>query len=501
MMLLQNKVLVKRLCTLVAGGFVPFAYSPFDLYLISIITLSILFYCWSKTDLARESFILGYLFGLAMFGVGVNWLHISINLFGGVNIIGALLLTCIFIAYLSLYPAICGYLSTRFFKHYPLMALPALWFITEWCRGWVLTGFPWLNIGTSQADSILASFAPVFGDYGITFIVCLAAVALAILIAGNIKQRVAGSIFIILITTSAILLKDINWTKDLEKDINIVLVQGAISQELKWKPEQRQNTYTLYSNLSKPFWSSDLIIWPETAIPSLYHLADDFIDRIMSDKQNANALFMSGIAYKEPVSNKYFNSVLLIDNKHRFYHKHHLVPFGEYLPFKSVLGQVLRFLKIPMSDFSPGEPDQKLFESDKGILGMSICYEDAYGSEIRKALPDANILINVSNDAWFGDSLAPHQHLQIARMRALENGRYLLRSTNTGISAVIDNKGKIISRSPQFTQHALLASVKLFDGETFYSKTGNSFIISMSFLILLISLILSYRRANLATTQ
>lgn len=490
MTLLEHKYF-KRISTVALGALTPFSFAPYNLYLISIFSLSILFYFWSKTNSARESFILGYLFGFAMFGVGVNWLHISINLFGGVNLIGALLFTYIFIAYIALYPAVCGYIAIRFFKHSILIALPSLWLLTEWCRGWMLTGFPWLNMGTSQTDSLLASFAPVLGDYGVTFFVCLSSIAITMLATDDTKRRVIAGLLLIAIIISAATLKNINWTDDLNKDLEIALIQGAIPQEQKWNPEQRQRTFDVYAQLSKPFWSSDLIIWPETAIPSLYHLANDFLNPISNEIISGNAIFMSGLAYKDPVSNNYFNSVLLIDDEHRFYHKYHLVPFGEYLPFKPLLGGILRFLKIPMSDFSSGDPEQKILETDIGIFGMSICYEDAYGSEVRKALPDANILINVSNDAWFGDSFAPHQHLQIARMRALENGRYLLRSTNTGVSAVINNKGAIVSRSPQFEPHALSATVKLFSGITPYSKFGNSLILSFCILSLLLSFIIS----------
>ena len=484
---LKNKIFVKRLSVIALGSLIPFAFAPYNLHFISILILSVLFYYWSKSDSAHESFVLGYLFGFAMFGTGVSWLHISINLFGGVNIFGALLFTYIFIAYLALYPALCGYLLVRFFKHVKVIALPPLWLLTEWCRGWMLTGFPWLNIGSSQTDSVLASFAPIFGDYGVTFFVCVSSMAIIMVIAGDTKQKFASIFLLMIIITSSIILTDINWTNDLKKDMNIVLIQGAISQKQKWKPEQRQKTYEIYSNLSKPFWSSDLIVWPETAIPSLYHLADDFIKPISNKEISSNAFFMSGIAYEDKESNNYFNSVLLINSKHHFYHKYHLVPFGEYLPFKSLLDEILNFLKIPMSNFTSGNPEEKIFETDRGIFGMSICYEDAYGTEIRKALPNANILINVSNDAWFGDSFAPHQHLQIARMRAIENGRYLLRSTNTGISAVIDNKGNVVSRSPQFKPHALSATVKLYDGETPFSKFGNSLILTFCILILILS--------------
>lgn len=492
---LLNKTILKRLCMIIAGGLVPFAFAPYDFYFLTLLSLVILFYTWSTTASAREAFILGYLFGFAMFGIGVNWLHISINLFGGVNFIGALFFTYLLVAFISLYPALCGYLLIRFFKHYYLIALAPLWLITEWCRGWFLTGFPWLNIGTSQTDSLLSGFAPLIGDYGVSFVICLLASSIVFLIRGKSLERLISAIILVTIVLSAVILNKTDWTEENGNTIKVALIQGAIPQELKWKQEQRQETYDTYTSLSEPYWSADLIVWPETAIPSLYHLADDFINGISARKENENALFMSGLAYKDQTSNEYFNSVLLMDDKHRFYHKHHLVPFGEYLPFKSILGEILQFLKIPMSDFSSGDHDQKLFETGKGIFGMSICYEDAYGTEIRKALPDANILINVSNDAWFGDSMAPHQHLQIARMRALESGRYLLRSTNTGISAIIDNKGKIISRSPQFEPHALYAEAKMFEGTTPYSRYGNSIII----LLCLVMLIIGYgiqRKAN-----
>jgi len=496
MRFLSENKFARRCCAIIAGAIVPFAFAPFNFYFLSLISLTALFYLWSETESNRENFILGYLFGFAMFGVGVSWLHISINLFGGMNIVGAYFFTFLLIAFISLYPALCGYLTNRFFKDFYIIALPALWLITEWCRGWILTGFPWLNIGTSQTDSLLANYAPIIGDYGISFIICIIAVSISSLIRGNMKQRMISSAIIMLIALSAFVLNDIDWTQKNGKKLSVTLVQGAIPQKIKWKSEYREKTYEIYSSLSEPYWSSDLIIWPETAIPSYYHYADDFINRIAEKQQGTGTLFMSGIVNKDQPANKYYNSILLMDDKHRFYNKHHLVPFGEYLPLKALLDRMLRFLQIPMSDFSSGNVKHKLLETDKAVFGMSICYEDAYGTEIRRSLPEANILINVSNDAWFGDSMAPHQHLQIARMRAIENGRYLLRSTNTGISAVIDNKGKVIARSPQFEPHALYSKAELFIGETPYSKYGNYLIISLSFLILLLSFILQ-RKAKI----
>jgi apolipoprotein N-acyltransferase len=286
-------------------------------------------------------------------------------------------------------------------------------------------------------------------------------------------------------------LNKINWTKNNGVTLSVALVQGAIPQEIKWQPNQDEKSYDIYMRLSEPFWSSDLIIWPETAISSKYHLANNFIDKIDRKQKNSNASFMTGIINEDTSTNAYFNSILLVDGNHHFYNKNHLVPFGEYLPLKEKLNRFFHFFNIPISNFSSGEFKLKNFETNKGNFGMSICYEAAFGNQISRSLPEANALINVSNDAWFGDSMAPHQHLQISRMRAIENGRYFLRATNNGISAIIDNRGKVISRSPQFKEHTLNSDVKLFIGATPYSKYGNTFLLLFCTLFLFINLILN----------
>ena len=485
----SKRLFLKRLYALLSGGLIPFSFSPFDLYFLSIFSLIVIFYLWSTTETARESFLLGYLFGFAMFGIGVNWLHISINLFGGVNLFFALFFTYTFIAFISLYPALTGYIAVKYFRSNFFIFIPILWVLSEWTKGWLLTGFPWLNIGTSQTNSILVNFAPIIGDYGVSFITCIFAAATIKVFSCYKKERFLSAILLIIIPLTSLSLNKINWTEHTGEALNVALVQGNISQEIKWHPTQKEESFNIYTELSESFWLSDLIIWPETAIASRYHQADNFVKNINQIRQKSNAFFMSGIINENISSGEYFNSILLIDNKHHFYNKHHLVPFGEYLPFKKILSHPLRLFNIPISDFSSGKYNEKNFETSKGNFGMSICYEDAYGTEVRRSMPNANILINVSNDAWFGNSMAPHQHLQIARMRAIENSRYLLRATNNGISAIIDNKGKIIARSPQFEKHVLNVNVALFTGATPYSKYGNMPLLIFFALFTLINII------------
>jgi apolipoprotein N-acyltransferase len=484
-----NRPVLTGSCCLIIGAILPLAFSPFGYYFVGILSPAILFFFWLGAT-PKQAFTYGYLYGFGMFGTGVNWLHISINLFGGVNLAGALLLTLLLIAFLALYPALVGLIACRSFINnrkasFLVLILPALWTLAEWCREWVLTGFPWLNLGNSQIDSPLAGLAPVLGVYGISFAVCLSAGCLINLIITSDRGKIVTLASLLMLWLASHYLYQHDWTRMKPENLSVTLIQGAIPQELKWKPEQRQPTFDLYLGLSEPYWDSDIIVWPETAIPAFYHQAKPFIDSLDAVAELHDMALLTGIPYKDMDKRKIFNSILLLGKEEGLYHKHHLVPFGEYLPLDRLLRPFLYFLKIPMSDFSPGTNEPVTLDTRKASIGVTICYEDAFGKEVIKTLPQATLLLNVSNDAWFGDSIAPHQHLQIAQMRALETGRYLLRATNTGISAVINEKGKIIARSPQFTADALSADVLTFQGITPYVITGNWTIVISCLMIVL----------------
>jgi apolipoprotein N-acyltransferase len=465
------------LICLIAGALMPLAFSPANLFFVSLIVMSFLLLTWLNST-ARDAFVSGYLFGFGMFGVGVYWLHISINMFGGVNIVGSILATASLVAFLSLYPGLVGYVGRRWFGQndavFLLIATPALWVLAEWTRAWFLTGFPWLNLGYSQTDSFLAGLAPIFGVYGVSWLCISSAALLTCLYRYRDQHAMKITFAILLLSLTTWSLTKINWTSATRTNVSVALIQAAIPQELKWRPELRDQSLELYMSLSAPHWKDDLIIWPETAIPAYNYRVADFIarlDKLTTTNQNT---FLSGIPSKELEDRDYYNSIMMLSaGKTAWYHKQHLVPFGEYLPMKSILGVILDFLQIPMSDFSPGLQEKPLLVTKDISIGVSICYEDTFGEEVIKALPEANVLVNVSNDAWFGDSLAPHQHLQMARMRALESGRYMLRATNTGISAIINEKGRIIEQSTQFEPAALSANISLFEGSTPYVRWGN----------------------------
>ena len=476
---------------LIAGAVLPLAFAPTDYAIIGIISPAVLFFLWYKAS-PKSAFVLGFAYGLGMFGTGVNWLHISINLFGGVNLFGALFATYLLVAFLALYPAVVGWAGRKYCSTntiWLLFMLPALWTLAEWSRSWILTGFPWLNLGYSQTDTYLAGFAPILGVYGISWLVCLNAALLVYLYhAVKIKKlvAVAGLVFI---WGLSIPVNFIHWTTLDAKEKSVAIIQAAIPQQLKWQPEIQQRTVDLYLDLSKPYWGVvDFIVWPETAIPMFYHQANELVADLQTLASNHDTDFFTGIPFMDLQTRKYYNSIIVIGRTDGIYYKRHLVPFGEYLLMDKWLRPVLDMLRIPMSAFSPGT-NRPLLEVAGAPAGVSICYEDVFGEEIIDALPEAKFLINVSNDAWFGDSLAPHQHLQMARLRALETGRYLVRSTNTGISAIIDEKGNIISRSPQFEPHVLSGTIKTFSGSTPYSRYGNWLMVLFSIAVTLLCLI------------
>ena len=479
---------------LIAGLSLPLAFAPYALFPIAVLSPALLFWLWQNIS-PRRAFSRGLLYGIGLFGAGVSWVHISFHQFGGLPLIGTIALTAAFVLFMALYPAFLGQLLTRFFlKNTPiklLLILPAAWTLMEWLRGWFLTGFPWLSLGYSQIDSPLNGFAPLLGVYGISWLTVFTAALLVYAI--NIKhiKHLAWRILplLLLVWGSGWLLSGLSWTQPVGKAKQVALIQGNIPQEFKWLSGFQLPSMQRYLELSKTHRDADIIIWPETAIAMFYNDVPihfpGFLEEIATEHTQYHTDFLIGLPVMQP-DGHYFNSVASIGSQPGFYYKSHLVPFGEYIPFQSTFGELLKFLNVPLSAFSAGEAIQPNLTSANEKIGVSICYEAAYGELIRNSLPSATLLVNVSNDAWFGDSIAPHQHLEIARMRALETGRYLLRTTNTGISAIINTTGKIVTQAPQFKITTRRGKAQPYQGSTPYIRFGNSLIITLLLIIFLI---------------
>ena len=496
----------RSLCALISGTLITLSLAPFSFWPLAIIACGILFVVLQQQSI-KQSFWLGWCFGLGLFGTGASWVYVSIHEFGYTSIYLAALLTFLFCGGLAFCCAIIWALYAWLLKKHNvivsnshsmrfamqtvstqhLILFAAVWVCGEWMRSWLLTGFPWLFIGYSQTESLLAGWAPIVGVYGISFIICLSGATLSYLLLSHKNYYGSRSLLtaVALCWFIAIPLKHVPWTVPAEdndenkKPRQVSMVQANISQHDKWRREFRQPTLALYKNLSEPHWqTSELVIWPEAAIPMYYQYANDFLDQMAAQATKYQSALLTGIPSRDTYSdldsssdNRY-NSIITIGNANGVYHKQNLVPFGEYIPFANLLGNVLAFFELPASTMHAGNADQTPLTIQQWQSKPLICYEIVYPSLAAKAAAVSDVLITVSNDSWFGGSIGPLQHLQMAQMRALENGRYVLRSTGSGVSAIINPAGQILARSEQFEQTVLTGEFKLMQQNTPWTVFG-----------------------------
>lgn len=463
---------------LISGALLPLAFSPFDISFVAILAPAMLFFLWLHIS-PRRALWRGLLFGLGMFGAGVTWIYVSIYEFGGVSLPLSIFLMTLFVIVLACFPALLGYFVTRFFPANItlklLLVFPAAWTLFEWIRGWFLTGFPWLYLGHSQIDTPLAGLSPVAGVYGISWAVAFSAglLVMATLDTRGVMSRLRYLAVALVIWITAGLLNMQQWTQPVGIPLKVSLIQGNIAQDIKWTPDVLVPTLELYLRLTREHWDSDLIVWPETAMPLFYHEARTFVDGLAQEARDNDTDILFGLPVLNERTQRYYNSMMSVGHHSAFYHKSHLVPFTEYLPLKKLLVNVVDFLQVPMSDFSKGNENQPPLAVAGQKAAISICYEGVFGEEVIRQLPEATLLVNVSNDAWFGGSIGPHQHLQITRMRALETGRPLLRATNTGITAIVTPHGKLQALAKQFEVQVLTGTIQPMSGATPYVRIGN----------------------------
>lgn len=472
------------------GAFAVLGYAPFYFYPATIAALAALFYSWQKSISGKQAAWTGFSFGLGFFGAGVSWIYVSLHDFGGMPIWMAVFSTLAFCAFLSLFPAIAGYASWRFHKNLlpALFATSALWVLSEWVRGWIFTGFPWLAAGYSQVPySPFSGFAPILGVYGVSLTTALAAGILALW--GFKEKRFVIGLGIAALWVSGSLLKLVEWTAPAGKPVSVALIQGNIAQDLKWQPEITRQTLLQYLGLTKKS-TARLIVLPETALPLLVEqVPPGYLHEIRSHGiANQGDILLGAV---ELENGQYYNSMLSYGTAPtQTYRKSHLVPFGEFIPLKGVFGWIYRdWLNIPLTDLSRGDIRQKPLQVAGEKVALNICYEDVFGEEIIRQLPEATLLVNASNDAWYGYSFAAHQHLQMSQTRALETGRMMLRATNTGATAIIDPQGHIVAEAPHFTTTTLEGQAQGYAGVTPYVRFGNWLAIPLCLAMLAFSLL------------
>lgn len=500
----------------VAGLSLVFAYAPFSQWYLTLIIPAFIFYKIQHNSPKKSAKIMG-VFAFGWFASGISWVHVSIDQFGGLPLIVSLSLMLLLCLYLALFPAFAGYLTARISKNQQLnlWLLPSIWLVCEYLRSVVLTGFPWLSLGYSQIDSPLASFAPVIGEVGITaliilFNVCLVQLFNAIKKRHN-KQLILPLSLIFLLSVTSVILSQVTWIKERGETTTVALVQGNIAQDIKWTPEQEWPTMLKYLNLTLVNYDADIIVWPESAIPAMEPAVQDYLTTVNSSALLNNSAIITGIINYNYESREYFNSLITLGkqqegDKDGYYYNHsnryaknHLLPIGEFVPFQALLRPLAPLFNLPMSSFSRGDyVQQNLIANNLHLLPL-LCFEIAFPYQLAANLTkETDLLLTVSNDAWFGNSHGPHQHMEIARMRALEFGRPLLRSTNNGITAIVDHKGDFIDRIPQFEESVLKAEVPLVTGETPYSRWPVLILLLMIFIPLILVTMLNTKQKKAA---
>lgn len=466
-------------------------FAPFGIFVLPFFTLAWLMHAWREAS-PRRAALLGWTWGLGFFLAGVSWVYVSLKVFGGMAMPLAALATLLLCMALACYPALVGYAFARLRSGAPArdaFLAAGLWALAEWLRGWLFTGFPWLALGYSQSPpSPLAGFAAVLGLFGVTLIVALVAALIAL-------RSYRALLLVVVLAGAGFLLRSVPWTQPVGAPLDVALLQGNIPQGIKWDPQRAVLSLQTYAALAQRY-PADLTVLPETAIPLFF---DETPRQVLDDlTRRGPALVGVVVRLKQDGVAGYTNGAVAVARRSgdfdvQAYTKRHLVPFGEYVP--PGFAWFFNFVSIPMSDFTAGPPRQPPLAVAGQQVAPTICYEDLFGEELIRALPAATLLVNMSNTAWFGDSLAQPQHLQISRMRALETGRPMLRATNTGMTAAIGPDGAVATVLEPFTTGGVVVQVQGYQGVTPFVRYGNTGAIVIA-LVVCVPALLRRKRAG-----
>ncbi|MCB5185046.1 apolipoprotein N-acyltransferase [Methylobacillus gramineus] len=463
-----------HLIALLLGALSVLGFAPFYFYPVTIISMAGLFYLWYQSPSAKHAWWLGFSFGLGLFGAGIYWIYISLHDFGGMPATMAVVATFCLSAFMALFPAATGWLSRKLGAQY--LTIPLFWVLMEWVRSWIFTGFPWLLAGYSQIPgSPLTGFAPVLGIHGVSLAVAISAslLAWALLHRRNLPFLGKSALLLCTLWLAGGLLKLNTWSTPTGEPVSVALVQGNITQDLKWENDTLRQTLQQYLDMSLQSHAK-LIILPETAFPLVSsQIPPDYLQQLADHAKHNGGDILIGTVEKQ--DGAYYNSMLSMgQSAEQAYRKTHLVPFGEFIPLKQAFGWIYEnWLNIPLTDLARGGFQQRPMHIAGQQVAINICYEDVFGEEIIHQLPQATLLVNTSNDAWYGESLAAYQHLQIAQARALETARMMLRSTNTGATAIIDTNGQVLAHAKHFTTTTLEGTAQGYVGMTPYVRWGN----------------------------
>jgi len=493
----MSKKTILYIVSLLAGAALSLAFAPFSFPLLAILSPAVLLFIWRKcSSSAKESFVTGWFFGCGLFAVGASWIYVSIYNYGNAPAALAFIITALFVAVLALFVALTGYGLQKIYPRNDLvknlLVFPAIWVLGEWLRTWILTGFPWLFIGYSQISTPLKNIAPFLGVYGVSFaVVLISGLWISLLTAKKLSCKFCLLLGVVLIWFGSVGLGCLHFTAPQGKPIKVSLVQGNIPIEMKWDEKRTQNILNNYFKMSAEHWQSRIIVWPEAAMPVMQSQIPDFLKKLGNAAKRHGVTVVSGVVFQPFTEDAYYNSMLAVGTESGNYFKKHLVPFGEFLPFKPILAWLLNYWHMPWASFSAGPIKQPDFILANLVVAPFICYEIAYPELALQYLPRAQLLLTISEDGWFGHSIAAAQQLEISRMRSLETGRYQLVCANSGITAIIQPDGGIAEKAMAFQQTVLTGEVYAYVGATPWVQYGHYLWLILMGLCLLISQLIS----------
>ena len=497
-----------------AGVILPLSLAPYGKWALGILSATILA-SLLKQQTAKQGFYRSLCFGFGMYLAGSSWVYVSIFEFGNTSAPLAMVMTGVFVGFLALVFALPFYFYCKYLPSHSalgfVIGFPSLWVLGEWMRSWLLTGFPWLYLGYGHIDTWLSGWAPIFGVYGVSWIAIASGNSLSQFIYSSEQQfrlsrhaagfkldRRTSALFVaaLFLWVAGLLLKKIDWVSPSKESLSIAMVQPNIPQEMKWQPIYQPFIMDTLRELSEPAWQADLVVWPEAAVPMLFTDATEFLEEIEQVANSHQSALITGLLYDDIVLRKYYNAIMGLGSAEKIYFKQRLVPFGEYVPLENQLRGLIEFFNLPNSIIHQGPPSQENLKVDGHSIAPYICYEIVYPDLVASKLNQAEVIVTISNDAWFGDSIGPLQHYQMAQMRALENGRFVIRATNTGLSGVISPKGLTLEQGKQFSRQTIFSEIRLMSGSTPFTFIGSKPVIALCFVLLFLCFYLYRSKAH-----
>ncbi|HEV2269052.1 MAG TPA: apolipoprotein N-acyltransferase [Steroidobacteraceae bacterium] len=502
--LAARAVLARRVLAFGVGALLACAFAPLQWWPLAILCPAVLMWLWEEAP-PRDAAWTGFWFGFGTFLAGTYWVYVSVHDLGKAPVWLTIAVMFGLIGIMALYNGIIGYVVARWLPRQGpwrwLIGMPAVWLLVEWWRGWFLSGFSWLSLGYSQTDTWLAPLAAVLGVYGVSLVLLLSAGALVALVRGTARVRWGAALILIAPWIAGALLGPVQWTHPSGPPVSVAVIQADIPQSEKWQDAYEDQILARYRKMTESALGTKLIVWPEAALPEPANNLLPYIALIDRETQARGSSLVLGTVRASEDGQRYYDSILALGKQASWYAKDHLVPFAEFFPVPHFVRTWLRLMSLPYDSFDRGGTNQSPLPVAGLQLGATVCYEVGYGSYMLRMLPKADALVNVTNDAWFGHSTARYEQFQMARMRALEEGRSMIVATNDGISAVIGPQGKVLASAPPYEPYVLRSSVTPRAGLTPFARVGNWLIVCLAALGFAGALLLAALRGRAGTAS